>query len=173
LWMLEEDFYTNSSSSNTQNLRFSHLFRDILSGVKFPKLREEWDNMSQDSTYTIKVPRTKAQAQKKPDERVGEPTVEKDPNSSPDACNAACEVTETCFQWSHLNFTTAEGKKHHSGGVCYLSSVFRFGNQRPEESWEDKNNATNTHLWVSGWKTPAIENWIASAPDSCGEVDWT
>ncbi|KAH0260095.1 glycosyltransferase family 31 protein, partial [Aureobasidium melanogenum] len=154
-------------------MRFSHLFRDILSGVIFPELRSEWDNLSQDSIYTIKLPRTKAQAHKKPDERTGEPTVESDPNSSPDACNAACEAVETCFQWAHLNFTTVEETKQFSGGVCYLSSVFRFGNQRPEESWVDEKNATNIHLWNSGWKTAAIESWLVSAPDSCQEIDWT
>lgn len=173
LWMLEKEFYTNSSSSSSPHLRFSHLFRDTLSGVKFPELRSEWDNLSQDSIYTVKAPRTKDQAQKKPNERVGEPTVEKDPNASPEACNAACEITETCFQWSHLKFTTVEAGKQHGGGVCYLSSVFRFGDQRTENSWVDEKNATITNLWVSGWKTTAIESWIENAPDTCGEVDWT
>jgi hypothetical protein len=173
LWMLENEFYTNSSLSSSPHLRFAHLFRDTLSGVKFPELRSEWDNMSQDNIYTVKAPRTKDQAQKKPNERVGEATVERDPNASPEACNAACEITETCFQWSHLKFATVEADKQHSGGVCYLSSVFRFGSQRPENSWVDEKNATVTNLWVSGWKTTAIETWIENAPDSCGEVDWT
>ncbi|KAI5249751.1 hypothetical protein E4T43_00632 [Aureobasidium subglaciale] len=173
LWMLEHDFYTNSSSGSVPHLRFSHLFRDILTGVNFPELRLGWDNMSQDDMYTIKPPRTRGQAQKKPDERVGESTVQEDPNASSEACNAACEVTETCFQWAHLNFTTVEENNRHRGGICYLSSVFRFGNQRPEESWVDEKNATNIHSWSSGWHLPAIEAWLANAPDECGKVDWT
>ena len=174
LWMLEDDFYTNTSSRSAPHLRFSHLFRDVLSGVKFPERRNEWDNASNDNVYTIKAPRTRAQAKEKPHERVGEPTVEKDPNSSPDACNTACEVTEACFQWAHLNFTTIEDdEKKHGGGICYLSSVFRFGNQRPEESWVDEKNATNIHLWTSGWQTLKIEKWLAEAPDDCGKVEWS
>lgn len=173
LWMLENDFYTNSSSRSTHHLRFSHLFRDILSGPRFPERRDDWDNLSNDNLFRLDIPRTRFQADEKPNERIGEPSVDKDPNSSPDACSAACQALDSCFQWAHLDFSVIEEKKQHDGGLCYLSSVFRFGNQRPEESWVDDKNATNVHVWKSGWKTEAIAGWLANAPDDCGEVEWS
>lgn len=175
LWMLEKDFYANATSSgNEPHLRFSHLFRNLLSGVKFPDRRDMWDNLSNDNLFTLKAPRTKAQATQHPSSETDEPLVETDPNTSPETCATACQALPTCFQWSHLKFSTEEDNgKRGGGGICYLSSVFRFGNQRPEEKWVDEKNVTNEHVWSSGWKTEAIEAWLENAPEDCGKVEWS
>lgn len=72
--------------------------------------------------------------------------------------------------WCHP-VVTVEELKQSSGGVCYLSSVFRFGKQGPEEFWIDEKHAT-THPFAGIWMEDK-ENWIANAPHSCGEVDQT
>ncbi|KAG9694991.1 putative plasma membrane ferric-chelate reductase, partial [Aureobasidium melanogenum] len=159
LWMLEDQFYTNSSTSSLPHIRFSHLFRDILSGVKFPELRSEWDNLSQDNVYTVKTPRTKAQAHNKPEERTGEPTVESDPNSSPDACHAACEVVETCFHWDEKSQQLWRYVADRTGIMAYatLPLIWTFAGRNNVLTWATV--LAIVHSAVYTWLFVEFEGW--------------
>lgn len=68
------------------------------------------------------------------------------------------------MQWSHLKFSVADASGQSSGGgVCYLSKVFRFGEERNPGGWTDKKGNQNTHIWASGWKSSRIQRWLATA----------
>lgn len=131
------------------SLTFEELFYAFVQQQQFPIIRAEWDNMSNDRDYQLETPQFE----------------DLDPNKSPAACSDACWAVQECKQWSHLEFTTvsSDSERPSSGGVCYLSSVFRVGQERKVESFLQKQEQWNIHTWTSGWEFDRIKQWLSNA----------
>ncbi|PNS21604.1 hypothetical protein CAC42_963 [Sphaceloma murrayae] len=100
------------------------------------------------------------------------------PNKSPDECAKACDAFRDCIQFSHMSFDARfiiNDKEIASGGLCYLSRLYRFGAYRAVNQWEDdgndgrnpRNSVSNTQVWVSGWNQKRWDAFSAKLTESC------
>ncbi|PSK53834.1 hypothetical protein B9Z65_7640 [Elsinoe australis] len=101
-----------------------------------------------------------------------------DPNTSPDECAKACDAFRDCVQFSHMAFDAKfikDDKMIGQGGLCYLSRLYRFGNFRGLNQWEDDghngnnapNSVLNTQMWASGWNQKRWDAYSAKLTQSC------
>ncbi|KAF2155283.1 glycosyltransferase family 31 protein [Myriangium duriaei CBS 260.36] len=91
-----------------------------------------------------------------------------DPNKTPSSCAKACDAFVQCTQFSYLEYEAKviqSGRVLRSGGVCYLSTIFRFGVGRGINVWDDDGgdgrnpagSVANTQLFFSAWNR---QKWV-------------
>lgn len=105
------------------------LGRDIYHGVAQPDLpgqSNDWDNGAEDARFSIAM-----------DAQLSETA-----HNSLDECEAACQSEEHCFQYLFIQQTeimTNDAIRVESR--CHLSSMFRLGQAKPIEHWNDQHKA--------------------------------
>jgi hypothetical protein len=132
-------------------LRFADLWERFMAPEDLRNNRSDWDNLSSDSSnarWNILF-------------ESDDPNDGHAPNGedSPEACNASCEKSEYCMQWS---YSSIKQKNWNENGAtkCHLSSSLRFGVFAPPAEVE-VGGAKKQRVWRSGWKKERFAAWAA------------
>jgi hypothetical protein len=151
--MITSDLYLLQKNRTEDHIRTPLLYADLWKRFMAPENlkenRTDWDNLSSASSNA----------------RWNILFVSDDPNDghaasgedSAEACEASCESSEYCMQWSYSS-TPQKNWNENGQTKCHLSSSLRFGQYRaPVE--EKVDEAKKTRTWTSGWKKPRFEKW--------------
>ncbi|KAH8704407.1 hypothetical protein GQ44DRAFT_514325 [Phaeosphaeriaceae sp. PMI808] len=130
-------------------LLFATLWERFMAPENLKDNRTDWDNLSSDSSNA----------------RWNILFESDDPNdghaangeASPEACEASCESSEYCMQWS---YSSVLQKNWNENGPtkCHLSSSLRFGTYAPPQEWT-ANGVAKLQTWKSGWKKHRFMAW--------------
>ncbi|KAK5130633.1 hypothetical protein LTR08_001892 [Meristemomyces frigidus] len=153
-----------SKNSNTSPLRFRDIYHSAyLTG--FPFKREDWDNLAADPDFALEVRASDITTL----HGMWEPKDFVDPHMYFSGCEMACIQAEACMQFASLK-TTGEDVGD-AKAECFLSSVFRLGRARKEESWRDGEGEgegkEGKRVWMSGWRSDRIARWV-EGHEGCG-----
>ena len=133
-----------------EELHFSSLLlRDVCTTVYsengLPEKKDDWDNISDASEYSLPFP----------------PILDLDPNTNFERCRSACQRAEECFQFFFRNTTELNSKgelklKPH----CGLSAAFRLGHAMPIQDFDNEDEPGVFRSWTSGWNRTRIAQWV-------------
>ncbi|KAH7069186.1 hypothetical protein BKA63DRAFT_570041 [Paraphoma chrysanthemicola] len=147
------DLYLLQKNHTEDHIRRPLLFADLWDRFMAPEdlgsIRSDWDNLSSDPSnarWNILF-------------ESDDPNDGHAPNGedSPEACEASCESSEYCMQWS---YSSIPQKNWNENGQtkCHLSSSLRFGAYSPALEW-NINGVSKLRTWKSGWKKPRFLAW--------------
>ncbi|KAH7088722.1 hypothetical protein FB567DRAFT_440837 [Paraphoma chrysanthemicola] len=147
------DLYLLQKNHTEDHIRRPLLFADLWERFMAPEdlgsTRPDWDNLSSDPSnarWNILF-------------ESDDPNDGHAPNGedSPEACEASCESSEYCMQWS---YSSIPQKNWNENGQtkCHLSSSLRFGAYSPALEW-NVNGVAKLRTWKSGWKKPRFLAW--------------
>lgn len=149
-----DQIYQMELEHNSSGLLFKDLYRSAYT-KGLPFRREVWDNHADDKKYALQVVPNEV------DETHGqwEPKDYLDPHRTFQACELACTRNEACFSFTFETLSNITGAEPKETTECYLSRVFRYGNARPLEHLDTKNDKF-IKIWVSGWRSDRIAKWV-------------
>jgi hypothetical protein len=148
---IQSDLYLLQKNSTEDHIRKPMLFADLWERFMAPENLHATrsDNLSSDPTNA----------------RWNILFVSDDPNDghaangeeSAEACEASCESSEYCMQWS---YSSVPQKNWNENGEtkCHLSSSIRFGAYAPPQEGH-VNGVTKLRTWKSGWKKDRFTAW--------------
>jgi len=150
---ITSDLFLLQKNRTENHIRSPLLYSDLWNRFMVPENlrdnRSDWDNLSSDSSNA----------------RWNILFESEDPNDghapngeeSPEACEASCESSEYCMQWS---YSSVLQKNWNENGQtkCHLSSSLRFGQHSPPQEW-NINGVKKIRTWTSGWKKERFEKW--------------
>ncbi|KAF2029647.1 hypothetical protein EK21DRAFT_67230 [Setomelanomma holmii] len=147
------DLYLLQKNHTEDHIRRPLLFADLWGRFMAPEdlsnNRSDWDNLSADSSnarWNILF-------------ESDDPNDGHAPNGeeSPEACEASCDNSEYCMQWS---YSSIPQKNWNENGEtkCHLSSSLRFGAYSPPQEW-NINGVSKLRLWKSGWRKERFMAW--------------
>lgn len=134
-----------------QPLLYADLWERFMAPEDMRANRSDWDNLSSDSSnarWNILF-------------ESDDPNDGHAPNgeASPEACEASCDKSEYCMQWSYSSIKT---KNWNENGEtkCHLSSSMRFGRFTPPQEVDiDDGKGRDTVMWRSGWRKQVFADW--------------
>jgi hypothetical protein len=140
----------NRTENHIRNpLLFADLWERFMAPEDLHSNRTDWDNLSSDSSNA----------------RWNILFESDDPNDghaasgeeSAEACEASCESSEYCMQWSYSSILQ---KNWNENGQtkCHLSSSLRFGAYSPPQEY-NVNGVAKLRTWKSGWRKDRFTAW--------------
>ncbi|KAF2829075.1 hypothetical protein CC86DRAFT_184553 [Ophiobolus disseminans] len=150
---MNSDLYLLQKNRTEDHIRNPLLFADLWTRFMVPENladnRSDWDNLSSDSSNARWNILFKSDDPNDGHAANGE--------ESPEACEASCESSEYCMQWS---YSSVEQKNWNENGEtkCHLSSSLRFGKHSPPQEWK-VDSVTKVRTWRSGWKKERFVKW--------------
>lgn len=135
--------------SDQPTLRFADLWYRFMTPEDLNYTRDDWDNLSSESSngrWNILFEGQHPDADRAQN---GE--------ESPEACQASCENSKYCVQWSYSSILQYNWNDNPPT-KCHLSSSIRFGTHKgPQKLNIDGEISTLT--WKSGWKKDKFKKW--------------
>lgn len=148
---LQSDLYLLRKNRTEHHIERPLLFADLWERFMAPESlaynRSDWDNYSSDPSnarWNILF-------------ESDDPNDGHAPNGeeSPEACEASCDSSEYCMQWS---YSSEKVKNWNENGEtkCHLSSSIRFGKWKGETMVMDVERRVR---WRSGWRKERFVEW--------------